>query len=182
MRIDCLDHGFVELVDIMGSDERILQAARTSTQKSSKSAEQDRELMRYLMRNQHTSPFEFVEILFDVKLPIFVARQWIRHRTASVNEVSGRYSILKTEFYTPEKERIKGKGKINKQSSEGEVSEIEKDTWLESLERHYQDESDLYDMGNSFGISNELTRINLPVSTYTQWYWKIDLHNLFHFL
>lgn len=177
-----LDYGFVKLIDVMGNDTSIVQSARVSTGKSSKSPEEDRTLIRYLMRHHHTSPFEMVETKWIIKLPIFVARQWIRHRTASVNEVSGRYSILNNEFYTPEKDRIRGKGKINKQSSEGEVEDIFKINWLNSIDEMYSKDADLYNMANSFGISNELARISLPVSTYTSWVWKIDLHNLLHFL
>jgi thymidylate synthase (FAD) len=181
-RINVLDYGYVELLDYMSSDTDIAQAARVSTQKESKGVEADKQLIRYLMRHRHTSPFEMCEFKFCMKMPIFVARQLVRHRTASINEISGRYSILTNEFYTPTKERIKGKGTVNRQGSEGEVDDILKVTWLESLERHYSDEADLYEMANTFGISNELARINLPLAQYTEWVWKIDLHNLFHFL
>lgn len=182
--IKVLDYGEVELIDYMGSDSRIAQAARVSTQKHTQKidVEKDRTLIRYLMRNKHTSPFEHVEFEFRIKLPIFIARQWIRHRTANVNEISGRYSILPTEFYKPDIERIKGKGKMNKQGSEGELDERLKDDWLWKLSEEYVSDTQLYNMANSFNISNELARISLPLSTYTEWYWKIDLHNLFHFL
>jgi thymidylate synthase (FAD) len=179
--IDVLDHGTVEIINVMGTDADIANSARVSTQAQNDTVK-DRELIRYLMRHQHTSPFEFCEVVFKIKLPIFVARQMIRHRTANVNEVSGRYTVLPTEFYIPDIERIAGKGKINIQGSEGEVDEIYKTTWIDSLERHAGRNEDLYNMANSFGISNELARISLPVSTYTLWVWKMDLHNIFHFL
>lgn len=180
--IKVLDHGFVRLVNHMGDDSSIVQAARTSTGLGSKGPDSDRELIRYLMRHQHTSPFEFVQFVFHCEMPIFVARQWVRHRTASINEVSGRYSILNTEFYMPEKDRIAGKGKFNKQGSEGEVEDDIKDLWLNNLDYSYEIEKDLYEQANKAGIANELTRINLPVATYTEWYWSMDLHNLLHFL
>jgi thymidylate synthase (FAD) len=182
-KINVLDYGYVEYIDHMGSDQRIVDAARTSTGLDIVVDEKrNRQLIRYLIRHKHTSPFEFAEVTFKLKLPIFVMRQLIRHRTANVNEISGRYSELKTEYYTPEPDRIKGKGKFNKQGSEGEVDDLHKDTWLESLGRHFSDETDLYDMANSFGIANELTRISLPVSIYTECFFKMDLHNLMHFL
>ena len=179
MEFKILDKGFVKLIDCYGSDDRICEAARLSTQSTGKD---NRTLIRYLIRHKHTSPLEFCEITFHLKLPIFVMRQLIRHRTANVNELSGRYSELETEFYVPEDSRILGKGKLNKQGSEGQVDQLYKATWLESLNRHFTDEESLYDMANTFGISNELARISLPLSIYTQCYWKIDLHNLLHFL
>ncbi len=152
--IKVLDHGFVKLIDYMGNDLSIVNAARVSTGSDSKSPKQDSELIRYLMRHQHTSPFEMVETVWHIKLPIFVARQMIRHRTAGVSEISGRYSVLNTEFYIPEPDRIKGKGKINVQGSEGEVDPLFKDTWLESIGRNFLVAEDLYSMANSFNISN----------------------------
>jgi len=134
------------------------------------------------MRNEHTSPFEMCEMKFHIKLPIFVARQMVRHRTANINEISGRYTMLNTEFFKPEMNRIKGKGKFNKQGSEGNVSEKDKKKWLELLDLNYGSDEDLYSIANISGISNELSRINLPVSTYTEWYWKCDVHNILHFL
>ena len=181
-KIKVLDYGFIKLIDHMGSDKRIVDAARVSTGTASKTIKEDVKLINYLMEHQHTSPFEQVEFTFHIKAPIFVARQWFRHRTGSFNEISGRYSILKTEFYIPEKDRIKGKGKLNKQGSEGEVDDICKDTWLTSLKINKIKIEDQYGMANEFGISNELARIGLPLSTYTQFYWKVNLHNLFHFL
>jgi thymidylate synthase (FAD) len=183
IRRECLNgQGFIELIDMMGSDLDIANAARVSTGKYSDDPEKNKQLIRYLFRHQHTSPFEMVELKFRVKVPIFIARQWIRHRTASVNEISGRYSILKNEFYVPDIERIKGKGVINKQDSEGDVDEKAKMIWLESLRNLYEHETDLYNYANENKISNEIARINLPVSTFTEFIWKIDLHNLFNFL
>jgi len=157
----CLNAGFVRLVDYMGSDESIVQAARVSYGKGTKSVNEDRGLIRYLMRHQHTTPFEMVELKFHVKLPIFVARQWIRHRTANVNEYSGRYSVMKDEFYVPEDLRSR-------------VLEI----LLTSQQKLYAE----YEQMLESDIARELARVNLPLSLYTEWYWKIDLHNLFHFL
>lgn len=179
-----LDYGEIELIDYMGDDKRICSSARVSTRKDKeeKTLKDDKNLIFYLMKNGHTSPFEHIEFEFRIKTPIFIARQWMRHRMASYNEISGRYSILPTEFYTPTIDRIKGKGKINKQGSEGEINEDIKTAWLQSLEEIYSDDQDLYEWANDENISNELARITLPVSTYTEFYWKINLHNLFHFL
>ncbi len=179
----CLDKGFVRLVDLMGSDESIVQAARVSYGKGTKTVSEDRNLIRYLMRHRHTSPFEMVEYKFHIKLPIFVARQWIRHRTANVNEYSGRYSIMPDEFYIPSKEDVRTQSKTNKQgrSEEPIPEEIAKE-FLEDLQ---ETQELLYQKYNDYltkGIAREISRINLPLSTYTEWYWKIDLHNLLHFL
>jgi thymidylate synthase (FAD) len=181
--LKCLDNGFVRLVDFMGDDAAIVQAARTSYGQGTKTLSEDRSLIRYLMRNRHTSPFEMVEFKFHIKLPIFVARQWIRHRTASVNEYSGRYSEMRDEFYVPEPELIRFQSKDNKQGRDNttlsseftdkivtKISQSQKNSYAEYKE--YIDE----------GIAREIARINLPLSIYTEWYWKIDLHNLFHFL
>lgn len=179
----CLDKGFVRLIDVMGDDAAIVQAARVSYGKGTKSVLEDRGLIRYLMRNRHTSPFEMVEFKFHVKLPIFVARQWIRHRTANVNEYSGRYSEMKDEFYIPEDAQIRHQSTMNKQGrsddllSEETAKAIKFD--LETTQNNlYSKYTDLLDKD----LARELARINLPLSTYTEWYWKIDLHNLFHFL
>lgn len=178
----CLDHGFVRLVDTMGDDSAIVQAARVSYGEGTKTPSDDRGLIRYLMQHRHTTPFEMCEIKLHVKMPIFVARQWIRHRTASVNEMSGRYSVMPDEFYVPEPEDIQPQSTTNKQGREGGYNTA------------FQHEigSLLHDrMGASFGdynslidvdLSRELARTVLPLSTYTEFYWKIDLHNLFHFL
>ncbi len=178
-----LNHGFVRLVDYMGGDESIVQAARVSYGKGTKSVSEDRTLIRYLMRHQHTTPFEMVEFKFHVKLPIFVARQWIRHRTANVNEYSGRYSIMPEEFYVPEETAIKYQSQSNKQGRDNEEvpPEIRKRV-LEILLKEQKSAFDGYQEMLDYNIARELARINLPLSLYTQWYWKIDLHNLFHFL
>ncbi|MCL5992210.1 MAG: FAD-dependent thymidylate synthase [Bacteroidetes bacterium] len=182
-RIDCLDKGFVRLVDYMGTDDSIVQAARVSYGNGTKSVRADRELIRYLMRHRHTSPFEMVEFKFHVKLPIFVARQWIRHRTANVNEYSGRYSEMKDEFYIPDIDQIRTQNSVNRQGRSDsilpdnqaqEINEMLSNTQKQLFEEY----KSMLDMD----IARELARINLPLSTYTEWYWKIDLHNLLHFL
>ena len=181
--IKVLDSGFVRLVDFMGSDDSIVEAARVSYGRGTKKRREDRGLIRYLMRHQHTTPFEMVEFKFHVKLPIFIARQWIRHRTASVNEYSGRYSVMEDDFYVPRPEDIKEQSTTNRQGrEEGEVDPAVRESFLAFLNtsnRHLYDE---YLKAIDAGVARELARINLPLSLYTQWYWKIDLHNLFHFL
>ncbi len=181
--IPCLDKGFVRLVDSMGSDAAIVQAARVSYGAGTKQVSEDRGLIRYLMRHAHSTPFEMVEFKFHVKLPIFVARQWIRHRTANVNEYSGRYSVMQDEFYVPEGAQIRPQSATNKQGrAEETLSADDSAQILELLKngqtKAYQDYETLLD----HNFARELARINLPVSMYTEWYWKIDLHNLFHFL
>lgn len=178
-----LDHGFVRLVDYMGSDAAIVQAARVSYGEGTKKVSEDRALIRYLMRCRHTSPFEMVEFKFHVKLPIFVARQWIRHRTANVNEYSGRYSVMKQEFYIPEAKDIRFQSTVNKQSrSEEEVPDELKRRFIDFLKRTHAASYEEYERLIEAGLARELARIGLPLSLYTEWYWKIDLHNLFHFL
>lgn len=178
-----LDRGFVRLVDYMGGDEAIVQAARVSYGEGTKKVHEDRGLIRYLMRHKHTTPFEMVEFKFHVKLPIFVARQWIRHRSANVNEYSGRYSIMKEEFYVPEPENIQRQSERNKQGrSEEEVPPEIQRKFIDYLNSSQKDAYDRYLEFVDQGIARELSRINLPLSLYTEWYWKIDLHNLFHFL
>ena len=179
----CLNSGFVRLIDYMGGDESIVQAARVSYGKGTKTVNEDRGLIRYLMRHLHTTPFEMVELKFHVKLPIFVARQWIRHRTANVNEYSGRYSVMKDEFYVPEHHAIHFQDLRNKQGRrEDEVPQDLRERVLELLissqGKLYKEYGEMLDSD----IARELARINLPLSLYTEWYWKIDLHNLFHFL
>jgi thymidylate synthase (FAD) len=179
----CLNAGFVRLVDYMGGDESIVQAARVSYGKGTKTVNEDRGLIRYLMRHLHTTPFEMVELKFHVKLPIFVARQWIRHRTANVNEYSGRYSVMKDEFYVPEHGAIHFQNLRNKQGrSDTEVpSELRArvlDLLTSTQGKLYREYEEMLESD----IARELARINLPLSLYTEWYWKIDLHNLFHFL
>lgn len=178
-----LNHGFVRLVDYMGGDESIVQAARVSYGKGTKTVSEDRTLIRYLMRHQHTTPFEMVEFKFHVKLPIFVARQWIRHRTANVNEYSGRYSIMPEEFYVPDESTIKYQSQANKQGRDEEEVPLEiRKRVLQILLAEQKSAFDGYKEMLNYNIARELARINLPLSLYTQWYWKIDLHNLFHFL
>lgn len=179
----CLDHGFVRLIDYMGSDEAIVQAARVSYGKGTKLVHQDRGLIRYLMRHQHTTPFEMVDFKFHCKLPIFVARQWIRHRTASVNEYSLRYSEAQNEFYVPDPDVIRKQSVTNRQgrADESIPGELQEQA-LDLFKQHPQQLWDDYQKLEQMDIARELARINLPVSLYTEWYWKINLHNLFHFL
>jgi len=178
-----LDHGFVRLIDYMGTDAAIVQAARVSYGKGTRKVSRDRELIRYLLRHRHTSPFEMVEFKFHVKLPIFVARQWIRHRTANVNEYSGRYSVMKEEFYHPEANQLRLQSEVNKQArSDEDAPDSLKAEFFghqEKLEKLAYSE---YSRFVDDGLARELARINLPLSMYTEWYWKIDLHNLLHFL
>jgi len=178
-----LDKGFVRLIDVMGDDSAIVQAARVSYGEGTKTVREDKGLIRYLMRHRHTSPFEMVEFKFHIKLPIFVARQWIRHRTANVNEYSGRYSVIRDEFYVPEIEEIRTQSQINKQGRSDE--NISPDLAKNIAKKIEDTQSKLYSEYEEFlnlNLARELSRINLPLSTYTEWYWKIDLHNLFHFL
>ncbi|MBU3699455.1 MAG: FAD-dependent thymidylate synthase [Candidatus Kapabacteria bacterium] len=179
----CLDKGFVRLIDVMGDDSAIVQAARVSYGSGTKKVHEDRGLIRYLMRHLHTTPFEMVEFKFHIKLPIFVARQWIRHRTANVNEYSGRYSEMKDEFYVPDPDQVRAQSAMNKQGRADtafEPSEAERiRTVMSSTQERLFDE---YQQLLSTDLAREIARINLPVSNYTEWYWKIDLHNLFHFL
>lgn len=178
-----LDKGFVRLIDYMGSDERIVAAARVSYGKGTKSFRQDRGLIHYLLRNEHTSPFEQVVFTFHVKLPIFVARQWIRHRTARVNEISGRYSVMKSEFYVPAPDDVAYQSTDNKQGRAGD--KVPDGLRQEVIEILCRDQENLYKSYRELlgsDVARELARVNLPLSIYTEWYWQIDLHNLFHFL
>jgi thymidylate synthase, flavin-dependent len=178
-----LDKGFVRLVDYMGSDERIVQAARVSYGKGTKTISDDKRLINRLLRDDHTSPFEQVVFTFHVKLPIFVARQWIRHRTARVNEISGRYSVMASEFYVPKKADIAFQSNDNKQGrSRDSVETWLKNDVLESLRAGQEESYKRYEWLLSQNIARELSRIALPLSLYTEWYWQIDLHNLFRFL
>lgn len=179
----CLNAGFVRLVDYMGSDEAIVQAARVSYGKGTKAVNEDRSLIRYLMRHAHTTPFEMVEFKFHIKLPIFVARQWIRHRTANVNEYSGRYSVMKDEFYIPDPDAIHFQNLRNRQGrrTDDVPSEL-RGRVLQILTTSQKQLYGEYEKMLEEDIARELARINLPLSLYTEWYWKIDLHNLFHFL
>ncbi len=180
---DCLDHGFVRLVDYMGDDAAIVQAARVSYGQGTRQRREDRGLIRYLMRHRHTTPFEMCEIKLHVKLPIFVARQWIRHRTASVNEVSGRYSVLEQEFFLPPQEALAHQSARNRQGR-GESLDPQQAAAALELLRHdaLSAHASYHRLLDEFALTRELARINLGLSTYTQWYWKIDLHNLLHFL
>ena len=180
--IKCLDKGFVRLVDSMGGDDAIVQAARVSYGKGTSKVSQDRGLIRYLMRHRHTTPFEMVEFKFHCKMPIFVARQWVRHRTANINEYSLRYSEARDEFYHPDPENIQFQSALNKQGRMGEVpAELKQkvqDYFKEISERSFAIYSEL----NEAGVARELARSILPVNLYTEWYWKNALHNLLHFI
>ncbi len=178
-----LNCGFVRLVDYMGGDSRIVQSARVSYGEGTKTVREDGALIDYLLRHQHTSPFEQVVLTFHVKMPIFVARQWIRHRTARVNEISGRYSIMKDEFYIPADLDVAMQATDNKQgrSTEPVTHKFAYDTQqklIKGQEAAYSDYSEMIETG----LARELARVNLPLSMYTEMYWQIDLHNLFHFL
>lgn len=176
-----LDHGFVRVVDYMGNDESIVQAARVSYGSGTKKVQSDEGLIRYLLRNWHTTPFEMCEIKFHIKLPIFIARQWIRHRTANVNEYSGRYSVMDGDFYTPE-DGYKRQSSNNKQGSNDTVVAGGNGFLIEDYAECCKAAFKHYDQALEYGVSREQARMHLPVSGYTQWYWKIDLHNLMHFL
>ena len=188
---EVLDHGFIRVIDYMGDDSAICQAARVSYGKGTKSVQNDEGLIRYLMRHWHSTPFEMCEIKLHVKLPVFVARQWIRHRTANVNEYSARYSILDREFYIPEPSHINAQSVINNQGRGGVLEGAEAARVLEILKSDSNRAYDNYeamiaeqgpDGKPQDGLARELARMNLPGNIYTQWYWKVDLHNLFHFL
>ena len=192
--IELLDHGLVRVIDYMGDDSAIVQAARVSYGKGTKAVQNDAGLINYLMRHRHTTPFEMCEIKYHIKLPIFVARQWIRHRTANVNEYSARYSILDKEFYIPAPEDLAAQSSDNKQGRgdvlQGAEAQRVLDILREDSERnygHYEEMINADANGNVLdedrqGLARELARMNLPINAYTQWYWKIDLHNLLHFL
>ncbi len=191
-----LDHGFVRVIDYMGNDSAVVQAARVSYGAGTKKVNADKGLINYLMAHRHTTPFEMCEIKFHIKLPIFIARQWIRHRTASVNEYSARYSIMEDEFYIPKNEHLSAQSKINHQGRDEArvLSHEEQKRVLEILKKdseqsyaHYLEMINQNAKGEPIdeekdGLARELARMNLPLNCYTQWYWKIDLHNLLHFL
>ncbi|MBM3568554.1 MAG: FAD-dependent thymidylate synthase [Alphaproteobacteria bacterium] len=189
-----LDHGFVRAVDYMGDDGAVVQAARVSYGRGTRKVSEDKGLIDYLMRHRHTTPFEMAEIKFHVKLPIFVARQWIRHRTANVNEYSARYSILDREFYLPDPKHLAAQSAVNRQGRGEVLSGAEAVRVLKLLK---DDSNRVYDHYEEMlnetpdgtprdakrrGLARELARMNLSLNFYTQWYWKTDLHNLFHFL
>ena len=189
-----LDSGFIRVMDYMGDDTAIIQSARVSYGEGTKKVSNDKGLIRYLMKNWHTTPFEMCEIKLHIKLPIFIARQWIRHRTANVNEYSARYSILDKEFYIPKPQHMSSQSTTNKQGRGSNLSKKDTERFLKILkddaERNYKHYEDMLNENQSgeiknddkTGLSRELARINLTLNTYTQWYWKIDLHNLLHFL
>ena len=181
-----LDHGFVRVIDYMGDDAAITQAARVSYGKGTKAVSNDEGLIRYLMRHWHSTPFEMCEVKFHVKLPVFVARQWIRHRTANVNEYSARYSILDREFYIPAPDALAAQSTVNNQGRGATLEGAEAERVLEILKadstRAYDHYEEMLSQEGKHGLARELARMNLPANVYTQWYWKVDLHNLFHFL
>ncbi|MDR3463471.1 MAG: FAD-dependent thymidylate synthase [Beijerinckiaceae bacterium] len=192
--IPLLDHGFIRVIDYMGDDNAVVQAARVSYGRGTKKVSEDRGLIHYLMRHWHTTPFEMAEIKVHVKLPIFVARQWIRHRTASVNEYSARYSVLDREFYLPDEAQLKAQAVTNRQGRGDGLEPQEAAQVLDLLrgdaEQTYanyawmlnEDQEGAKVDPNRDGLARELARINLTLGTYTQWYWKTNLHNLLHFL
>ena len=189
-----LDHGFVRVVDYMGDDQAVVQAARVSYGKGTTKISEDRGLIRYLMRHRHSTPFEMCEIKLHVKLPMFIARQWIRHRTASINEYSARYSVLDKEFYIPNSKDLAVQSKSNRQGRGDILSKKASDEALEMLKRdaercyetyeyllNEKSNGDIIDNDRD-GLARELARINLTLNTYTQWYWKTNLHNLMNFI
>ena len=189
-----LDHGFVRVIDYMGDDGAVVQAARVSYGKGTRKVREDAGLIRYLLRHRHTTPFEMCEIKFHIKLPIFVARQWIRHRTANVNEYSARYSVLDREFYVPAAEHLaaqstdnrQGRGDVLEGAEAARVLALLRDDAEQTYDHYVEMLNETEDGGvieeGRAGLARELARMNLPLSFYTQWYWKTDLHNLMHFL
>ncbi len=181
--IAVLDKGFVRLVDYMGGDERIVQSARVSYGGGTKTVREDKGLINYLMKNWHTSPFEQVQLTFHTKMPIFVARQWVRHRTARLNEISGRYSIMRDEFYVPAADQVRYQSSTNKQGRSDEA--LSPDQAARIIQLFEEEQRSIYSNYEGLlaeNVARELARMNLPLSLYTEWYWNIDLHNLFHFL
>ena len=188
--VPVLDHGFLRVIDYMGDDAAVVQAARVSYGRGTRKISEDEGLIRYLMRHHHSTPFEMCEIKLHVKLPIFVARQWIRHRTANVNEYSARYSIMDREFYIPAPEHLAAQASSNRQGRGAPLDGAEAASVLsllrEDSERNYAHYEQMLNEAapdpSRRGLARELARMNLTLNTYTQWYWKVDLHNLFHFL
>ena len=192
--VPVLDHGFVRVVDYMGDDSSIVQSARVSYGKGTKKVSTDSGLIKYLMRHSHSTPFEMCEIKYHVKLPIFIARQWIRHRTANVNEYSARYSILDKEFYMPSKDHLAAQSTSNRQGRGDLINGKQADEILNILKKDAEQTYDNYELmlnerfdgttinENNKGLARELARMNLTLNTYTQWYWKTDLLNLLNFL
>jgi thymidylate synthase (FAD) len=177
-----LDHGFVALIDYMGSDEDVERAARVSYGYGTRRSQETRGLIRYLRRHRHTTPSEMVELKFHCAMPMFVARQWIRHRMSSVNEYSGRYSLIPQLFYTPAAEQLQAQSQSNRQGRGGEALTALHPQATERWRQLREQSARTYEWLVGEDVARELARIDLPLSTYTQWYWKIDLHNLFHFL
>ena len=181
-----LDHGLIRVIDYMGDDSAIVQAARVSYGRGTRAVSNDEGLIRYLLRHWHSTPFEMCEVKFHVKLPVFVARQWIRHRTANVNEYSARYSILDREFYIPTPEHLAAQSTVNNQGRgevlAGDEAQRVLDILREDSMRSYDHYEGMLSQDGQQGLARELARMNLPANIYTQWYWKTDLHNLFHFL
>ncbi|MBI1784626.1 FAD-dependent thymidylate synthase [Candidatus Sumerlaeota bacterium] len=183
VEIKVLDKGFVRMVDYLGGDQRIVQSARVSYGAGTKTVREDKGLINYLMRHRHTSPFEQVVLTFHTKMPIFVARQWVRHRTARLNEISGRYSVMKDEFYVPAPDAIHRQSTTNRQGRDEEA--VPPELCQKVIDLIARDQSVNYANYEEMlkdDIARELARINLPLSLYTEWYWQIDLHNLFHFI
>ena len=181
--IKVLDKGFVKLVDIMGGDDAIVQAARVSYGKGTTKKNRDEALIRYLLRHRHTTPFEMVDLKWHAKMPIFVARQWVRHRTASINEYSLRYSESKNDFYIPQPERIKLQSKLNKQGDSEEDIDLKLvEKTINSIKTTSNQAMKRYGELEEAGVAREIARLVLPLNLYTEWYWKNDLHNTFHFL
>jgi thymidylate synthase (FAD) len=181
-QIDVLNKGFVRLVDCMGTDASIVQAARVSYGAGTKTQREDQGLINYLLKNKHTSPFEMVEFKFHCKMPIFVARQWVRHRMASLNEYSMRYSEAVDDYYVPELDQIRKQSTTNKQGRDEQIEESEALNIQKLMDAHSKTSYGMYKILLNNGLARELARCVLPVNFYTEWYWKIDLHNLLHFL
>ncbi len=183
---EVLDHGFIRVVDYMGNDSSIVQAARVSYGEGTRKSRDDKSLINYLIRHWHSTPFEMCELKLHIKLPVFVARQWIRHRTANVNEYSARYSILDKEFYIPEKVNLASQSSSNNQGRGEPLEDQEATKVINTLKtdsnRCYENYQDMLSNEKQKGLARELARMNLPMNIYTQWYWKTDLHNLFNFL
>lgn len=189
-KIQCLDLGFVELVDVMPRivpdgqtcDYAICQMARTSYGSGTKTVNEDKGLINYLLRAAHTSPFEAIEIKLHMRLPIFVARQMIRHRSSSLNEISARYSVMEDNFYVPKPEELRAQSTVNKQGSEGKIDNIQASVFSNAIESQAKAAYDLYTRMIEAGVAREQARMVLPVNLYTEWYWKQDLHNLMHLM
>ncbi|MEI7488337.1 MAG: FAD-dependent thymidylate synthase, partial [Chryseobacterium sp.] len=189
--IKCLDKGHVTILDVMPrlvpddrktADYAIVQAARVSYGDGTKTINEDRGLIRYLLRHKHTTPFEMIEFKFHMKMPIFIARQMVRHRTANINEYSGRYSMMKDEFYKPEIENVRQQSSVNKQGSGESINEVDASNFIEKIDSICNQSYEEYEKAIQKGVAREQARMLLPVNFYTEWYWKVDLHNLLHFL